>query len=185
VTASASRASWGRRSWTRCTREWFTRGRPMEAPRGGGGALGVAASRSGAEHGGGDVAWCCSQVVGRFIRRPWKGAVLLERHQERPQGFLYGRRLGRREGLRVSICASQLECGRRASWPCRDFDLPGHGIEHTCRDLCLFSIFVLVVSKGWKPVLAPPFQRSTVNLNHCARLVFLSHAIDETDSPSY
>ena len=117
------------------------------------------------------MAWCCSQVVGRFIRRPWKGAVLLERHQERPQGFLYGRRLGRREGLRVSICASQLECGRRASWPCRDFDLPGHGIEHTCRDLCLFSIFVLVVSKGWKPGVAPPLQRRTVDLNHCARFV--------------
>jgi len=30
-----------------------------------------------------------------------------------------------------------------------------------------------------------PFQRSTVNLNHCARFVFLSRAIDETDSPSY
>jgi len=35
-----------------------------------------------------------------------------------------------------------------------------------------FSIFVLVASKGWKPAVAPSFQRSTVNLNHCARLFF-------------
>ena len=28
---------------------------------------------------------------------------------------------------------------------------------------------VLVVSKGWKPVVAPPFQRNAVNFNHCAR----------------
>ena len=25
----------------------------------------------------------------------------------------------------------------------------------------------LVVSKGWKPGVAPPIQRSTVNLSHC------------------
>ena len=30
------------------------------------------------------------------------------------------------------------------------------------------SIFVIVVSKGWKPVVAPPFQRNAVNLNHRA-----------------
>ena len=29
-----------------------------------------------------------------------------------------------------------------------------------------------------------PFQKKTVNLSHCARFVFLSRAIDETDSPS-
>ena len=41
-----------------------------------------------------------------------------------------------------------------------------------------------VASKGWKPVVAPPFQRNTVNLNHCARFL-PSRAIDETDSSSY
>ena len=49
------------------------------------------------------------------------------------------------------------------------------------RSQFFFSIFVLVVSTGWKPVEAPPFQRNTVNLNHCVRFVFLSRAIDETD----
>jgi len=29
-----------------------------------------------------------------------------------------------------------------------------------------------------KPAVSPPFQRNTVNLNHCARFVFLSRAID-------
>ena len=48
----------------------------------------------------------------------------------------------------------------------------------------VFSIFVLVASKGWKPVVTPPFQRNKVNLNHCARFVSLSRAIDETDSPT-
>jgi len=48
-----------------------------------------------------------------------------------------------------------------------------------------FSIFVLVVSKGCKPAVSPPFQRNAVNLNHCARFVFLSRAVDETDSPYY
>jgi len=67
--------------------------------------------------------------LGRFIRRPWKGAVLLERHLERSQGCLHGRRWDDVEGLRVPVCAAQLECGRRASRPCRDFDLPGHGME--------------------------------------------------------
>jgi len=40
------------------------------------------------------------------------------------------------------------------------------------------SIFVIVVSKGWKPVVAPPFHRSTLNLSHCARFVFLARAIN-------
>jgi len=44
--------------------------------------------------------------------------------------------------------------------------------------------FVLVVSKGCKPGVSPPFQRNTVNFNHCARFVCLSGAIDETDPPS-
>ena len=37
-----------------------------------------------------------------------------------------------------------------------------------------FSILVLVVSKGRKPTVAPPFQRNTVILNHCARFFPLS-----------
>ena len=32
--------------------------------------------------------------------------------------------------------------------------------------------------KGLQAVVSPPVQRSTVNLNHCARFVFLSRAID-------
>ena len=39
-----------------------------------------------------------------------------------------------------------------------------------------------MVPKGWKPGAAPPFQRSTVNLSHCAPFVCLSRAIDETGS---
>ena len=43
-------------------------------------------------------------------------AMLFERHLERP------------------MCVAQLQCGRRASRPCRDFDLPGHGMRwaHSC-----------------------------------------------------
>ena len=48
----------------------------------------------------------------------------------------------------------------------------------------------LVVSKGYKQGAMPPFQRSALNFNLCARFVlhapplsvFLSRAIDETDS---
>ena len=45
-----------------------------------------------------------------------------------------------------------------------------------------FTTFVLVVSKGCKRSSYHP--RFKVDLNHCARFVFLSRAIDETDSPS-
>ena len=61
-------------------------------------------------------------ALGWLIRRPWKG-VLFERHIERPQGLLHGRCFGDVEGLCVPMCAAQLECGRRASRLCHDFDL--------------------------------------------------------------
>ena len=38
--------------------------------------------------------------------------------------------------------------------------------------VAVFSIFVLVVSEGRKPVVAPPFQRNAVKISHCARLFF-------------
>ena len=41
-----------------------------------------------------------------------------------------------------------------------------------------------MVSKGCKPGVSPPFQRNTVNFNHCARFGSLSRAIDKTDPPS-
>ena len=43
--------------------------------------------------------------------------------------------------------------------------------------LPVFLIFVSVASEECKPGASPPFQRNAVNLNHCARFVFLSRAI--------
>jgi len=38
--------------------------------------------------------------------------------------------------------------------------------------------FALVVSKGWKPAVAPPFQRNAVNPSNYARFVVFARAID-------
>jgi len=60
-------------------------------------------------------------ALGELIRRPWKGAVLFERHLERQKGPCTAVVWGDVE-LRVPMCAAQLECGRRVSRLCRDFD---------------------------------------------------------------
>ena len=53
--------------------------------------------------------------------------------------------------------------------------------------VCLFfiSIFVLVVSKGFKPGASPPYRRNTVNLSHCASFVFLSRAHPRSPIPPF
>ena len=98
--------------------------------------------------------------------------------------FLHGELSSRRSGRYTRTTATRWAPGSSERHLCRRItessgvyrtNDPIFGVVLFCGD---FPIFVLVVSKGCKPGASPPFQRSTVNFDHCARFVFLSRAID-------
>ena len=65
------------------------------------------------EHGGGYEVWfgLLAVALGWLIRRPWKGAVLFERHLERPQGPSSSLLKSAWGGLCVTVCVQR-------SWMC-------------------------------------------------------------------
>jgi len=74
--------------------------------------------------------WCCSRVGSNGSSvDPGRARCCLSAIWSDHKGASAVVVWGDVEGLRVPMCAAQLECGRRARRPCRDLDLPGHGME--------------------------------------------------------